>query len=123
MAAALFNAYAQPGCRAISAGTQPASRVHPEVVQAMREIGIDLIDARPQKLTEKMARDANVLVTMGCGEKCPYVPGLKIVDWQVPDPKEQPLETVRVIRDDIHERVRQLMKLDCAECCSQPEIL
>jgi len=123
MAAALFNTYAQPGCRAISAGTQPASRVHPEVVQVMREIGIDLSAVRPQKLTEELAHDAHVLVTMGCGDTCPYVPGLKIVDWQVTDPKGQPLDTVRAIRDDIHERVRQVMKLDCAECCSQPEIL
>src|SRR5204863_2586563 len=82
MAAAFFNLYAEPGCRAISAGTAPAERVHPEVAAVMQEIGIDLSDAKPQKLTDTLARDADVLVTMGCGESCPYVPGLRVMDWQ-----------------------------------------
>jgi glycerol uptake facilitator-like aquaporin/protein-tyrosine-phosphatase len=117
MAAAFFNLYAEPGCRAISAGTQPAECVHPEVAAAMREIGIDLSAAKPQKLTDELARGADVLVTMGCGEQCPYVPGLRVVDWQIPDPKGQPMERVREIRDQIHEQVKALLKQQCAECC------
>lgn len=117
MAAALFNLYGNPAeCFAISAGTQPASHVHPEVVAAMREIGIDLASARPQKLTEELARGASVLVTMGCGEACPFIPGLKTVDWALPDPKGQSLDAVRAIRDEIHEKVKQLLQSECAEC-------
>jgi glycerol uptake facilitator-like aquaporin len=100
MAAALFNLYAnRDGCVAISAGTQPAEHVHPAVVQAMQEIGVDLTSAKPQKLTEELARTASVLVTMGCGEACPYAPGLRTIDWALPDPKGQPLEAVCSIRD------------------------
>jgi glycerol uptake facilitator-like aquaporin/protein-tyrosine-phosphatase len=118
MAAALFNIYAnKDGCIGISAGTKPATQVHPEVVQAMREIGINLSEAKPQKLTDELASSASVLVTMGCGETCPYVPGLKRVDWQIPDPNGQPIERVREVRDEIHERVKELLKADCAECC------
>jgi arsenate reductase len=118
IAAALFNLYANGnGCLAISAGTEPAAEVHSEVVQVMNEIGIDLSSASPQKLTPELARSASVLVTMGCGEACPYVPGLRIVDWALPDPKGQPLETVRAIRDEIHGRVKQLIQEDCAACC------
>ena len=116
MAAAFFNLYAESGCRALSAGTMPAERVHPEVVQVMSEIGIDLSSARPQTLTIELARDADVLVTMGCGEACPFVPGLRIIDWAIPDPKGQRLEIVRQIRDEIHEQVRTLLKEDCADC-------
>jgi arsenate reductase len=90
--------------------------VHPEVVQVMREIGIDLSGAKPQKLTDKLASSASVLVTMGCGETCPYVPGLKRVDWAIPDPKGQPIEQVRAIRDEIHESVKALLRTECAEC-------
>ena len=118
MAAAFFNLYAEPGCHAISAGTQPAQRVHPEVAAVMNEIGIDLSAAKPRKLTDKLARGADVLVTMGCGEHCPYVPGLRVVDWQLPDPKGQPIERVRAIRDQIHEQVKGLLKEQCGECCS-----
>ena len=118
MAAAFFNLYAEPGCRAISAGTEPAERVHPEVAAAMREIGIDLSAARPQKLTDELARGADVLVTMGCGEQCPYVPGLRLVDWELPDPKGQPMEKVRAIRDHVHEQVKGLLREQCGECCS-----
>lgn len=117
MAAAFFNLYAESGCRALSAGTMPAERVHPEVVQVMSEIGIDLSGAKPQTLTIELARDADVLVTMGCGEACPFVPGLRIIDWAIPDPKGQRLEIVRQIRDEIHEQVRTLLKEDCADCC------
>lgn len=110
MSAAFFNAFADPAlARAIAAGTQPAAQVHPVVVDVMREVGIDLAAARPQLLTETLARDATLLVTMGCGEQCPYVPGLRIEDWALPDPKGQSLERVREIRDLIRERVRALV--------------
>jgi arsenate reductase len=117
MAAAMFNLYADSGvCRAISAGTQPAIQVHPEVVEVMREIGFDLSSARPQQLTDDLARSVSVLVTMGCGEACPFIPGLRILDWELPDPKGQSLDAIRAIRDDIQERVKALIRSDCAEC-------
>jgi glycerol uptake facilitator-like aquaporin len=121
MAAALFNLYGNPGqCQAISAGTQPASHVHPEVVAVMREIGIDLTRTKPQKPTDELARSASVLVTMGCGEACPFVPGLRTVDWALPDPKGQSRDAVREIRDDIHERVKALIRSECADCVVSP---
>jgi arsenate reductase len=101
-----------PGIRAISAGTEPAERVHPEVVEVMREIGIDLSAATPQKLTAGLAQQADLLVTMGCGDKCPYVPGLRIEDWPLEDPKGKPVERVREIRDDIRRRVERLRSTD-----------
>ena len=114
MAAALFNHYADTTkCRAISAGTQPAAHAHPEVVKAMQEIGIDLSRVQPQKLTGALAQKASLLVTMGCGEACPYIPGSRIVDCALNDPKGQSLEGVRSIRDDIHERVVQLIRTEC----------
>lgn len=117
MAAAIFNLYGSSAeCCAISAGTRPAAQVHPEVVEVMREIGIDVSSAKPQKLTDDLARSASVLVTMGCGEACPYVPGLRIVDWALPDPKGQSLDAVRAVRDEIHERVKSLLRSECAEC-------
>jgi arsenate reductase len=110
MAAAWFNHFANPAtARAISAGTAPAARVHPEVVAAMREVGIDLNDAQPTRLTEALAASVQVLVTMGCGETCPVVPGVRRLDWAIADPKGQSLEQVRVIRDDIRDRVRALL--------------
>jgi arsenate reductase len=110
MAAALFNQAANPAvARAISAGTEPAAHVHPDVVTAMRETGIDLSAARPQKLTDMLAREAQILVTMGCGDACPFVPGARAEDWPLQDPKGQPLEVVRSIRDDIRRRVLDLM--------------
>ena len=110
MAAAFFNAFADPArARAVSAGTDPAERVHPEVVAAMREVGIDLSGARPQRLTDELAASAQVLVTMGCGEACPVVPGLKRDDWPIDDPKGRPLEEVRRIRDEIGRRVEGLL--------------
>ena len=119
MAAALFNLYGnREECCAISAGTQPVSHVHPEVVEVMREIGIDLSTAKPQRLTDDLARSASVLITMGCGEACPFVPSLRTVDWVLPDPKDRSLNDVRVIRDEIHERVRALLHNECAECVS-----
>ena len=110
IAAALFNAHAEPSkARAISAGTQPGERVHPEVVTVMRELGIDLAGARPRKLTDELARGATHLITMGCGDACPVVPGLQRGDWPLDDPKGQPLERVRAIRDDIVTRVDALI--------------
>jgi len=98
-----------PNVRAISAGTEPGERVHPEVVEVMREVGIDLSQARPQKLTPELAQQADLLITMGCGDKCPYVPGLKIEDWPLEDPKGKPTPRVREIRDEIHRRVTDLL--------------
>jgi len=110
MAAAWFNALADPArARAVSAGTEPGERVHPEVVAAMREVGIDLAGMHPQRLTDEVARGAAVLVTMGCGDACPVVPGARVEDWPLQDPKGQPIEVVRTIRDDIHARVVDLL--------------
>ncbi|HUR39586.1 MAG TPA: arsenate reductase ArsC [Verrucomicrobiae bacterium] len=110
MSAAFFNALADPAkARAVSAGTQPAARVHPEVQQVMLEAGIDLSAAQPQKLTETLARDAHLLVTMGCGDACPLVPGLRRADWPLQDPKGQSLDHVRAIRDDIRGRIAALV--------------
>jgi arsenate reductase len=111
MAAAFFNSLADPQkARAISAGTQPAERVHPEVLEAMREVGIDLSAARPQKLTDQMAQPAQWLITMGCGDQCPFVPGLQRADWDLEDPKGKAIERVREIRDDIRRRVSELLQ-------------
>lgn len=110
MSAALFNLAADPAkARAISAGTNPGDRVHPEVVVAMKEEGVDLSSAKPQRLTGELAQGAALLVTMGCGDACPYVPGLEILDWPLPDPKGQPIEMVRRIRDDIRGRIAALV--------------
>lgn len=110
MAAAFFNALADPArARAISAGTQPAESVHPEVVEAMREVGIDLSGATPEALTPKLAESANVLVTMGCGEECPFVSDVRREEWEIPDPKGLPLERVREIRVEIRSRVEALL--------------
>ena len=110
MAAAFFNALVDRDlARAVSAGTQPGSRVHPEVVEVMSEMGIDLSSAQPQLLTKDLAQGAALLVTMGCGDACPYVPGLARDDWPLADPKGQPPERVRDIRDDIRGRVEKLI--------------
>jgi protein-tyrosine-phosphatase len=110
IAAAFFNQLADRSkAEAISAGTEPGPRVHPEVLAAMQEIGIDLSHAQPQRLTEDLARGAQLLMTMGCGDKCPYVPGLRRDDWPLRDPKGQPMEEVRKIRDEIRTRVQSLL--------------
>jgi arsenate reductase len=110
MAATFFNAAADPAkARAVSAGTEPGKQVHPEVVEVMREVGFDLSQARPTHLTDELARQAQLLVTMGCGEACPFVPGLRRADWDLADPKGQPLERVRSIRDDVRRRVEELV--------------
>ena len=109
MAAAWFNKLCdRKKARAISAGTQPGERVHLEVVKTMLEVGIDLTDVKPRLLTEELAREATLLVTMGCGDACPFVPGLKKLDWPLLDPKGQAAETVREIRDDIRSRIAEL---------------
>ena len=113
MAAALFNRVADPAkARAISAGTEPGTRVHPEVVSAMQEVGIDLTGATTTKLTEGLANQAHILITMGCGDQCPIVPGVKRDDWPLDDPKGQPVERVRGIRDDVERRVKALVEAE-----------
>jgi arsenate reductase (thioredoxin) len=113
MAAAWFNRLADPArARAISAGTRPGARVHPEVAAAMREVGIELADATPTLLTAELARSATMLITMGCGDECPVVPGTTREDWPLEDPRSKSIETVRAIRDDIRERVRGLIERD-----------
>ncbi len=111
MAAAFFNQLAdRTKAEAISAGTDPGIRVHPEVLTIMQEVGIDLSEAKPQKLTEELASDASLLITMGCGENCPYVPGLRRDDWPLKDPKGLPMEQVRAIRNEIKGRVVELLE-------------
>jgi arsenate reductase len=111
IAAAFFNHLADPSAaRALSAGTDPGERVHPEVVTVMQEAGIDLSASQPRKLTVALARDAALLVTMGCGDQCPHVPGLRREDWPLEDPKGKPLSRVREIRDEIRERVTVLLQ-------------
>jgi arsenate reductase len=110
MAAAWFNALANPeAARGISAGTEPASRVHPEVLQAMSEVDIDLSKATPRFLSQELAESATLLVTMGCGETCPVVPGLRRLDWPLEDPKGKELGRVRQIREEVRDRVGQLL--------------
>jgi protein-tyrosine-phosphatase len=112
MAAAFFNQFADPAkVHAVSAGTEPGLRVHPEVLSVMREAGIDLSEAKPQKLTQELAEGASLLITMGCGDKCPYVPGLRRGDWPLRDPKGLPVEEVRAIRDEVQNRVRNLIQV------------
>lgn len=111
MAAAFFNTLADPSrARALSAGTRPASSVHPEVITVMHEVGLDLSGATPHYLSIDISKDAHILITMGCGDDCPLVPGVERDDWPLDDPKEQPLEAVRQIRDEIKKRVMELVK-------------
>jgi len=110
MAAALFNALADRShATAVSAGTRPLAHVHPEVVQAMREVGIDVSGSTPRLLTAELASQATLLVTMGCGEECPFFPGARREDWPLDDPKGRPIEEVRRIRDEIRTRVLNLL--------------
>jgi arsenate reductase len=110
MAAAFFNALADPArAEAVSAGTEPGQHVHPEVVTVMREVGLDLSQARPRHLTPELTAGGRWLITMGCGEACPVVPGLRRDDWPIEDPKGQPLERVRAIRDEIRARVERFV--------------
>lgn len=115
MSQALFEQAAGGRHSAISAGTTPGERVHPEVVEVMRELGIDLADRRPRLLTHELAEQADVVVTMGCGDQCPYIPGKRYIDWDLPDPKGRPIAEVRATRDEIARRVRELSdELDAA---------
>jgi arsenate reductase (thioredoxin) len=110
MAAAWFNALADSAlARAISAGTEPGPRVHPEVLEAMAEVGIDLSGQTPRKLNDELARQAQLLITMGCGEQCPVVLGLERDDWPLEDPKGKPLARVREIRDEVRSLVTELL--------------
>jgi arsenate reductase (thioredoxin) len=109
MAAALFERIACDEFRVLSSGTQPADDVHPNVVTAMREVGIDLSEARPRRLEDDAVREADVVVTMGCGDECPFYPGKRYEDWELPDPVGKPVEEVRAIRDEIERRVRDLL--------------
>jgi arsenate reductase len=109
MSEALFAPAAGGRHEAGSAGTTPGERVHPEVVEVMRELGIDLAGRTPRKLTRELAEWADVIVTMGCGDECPYVPGTRYVDWDLPDPKGQPVDAVRATRDEIARRVTALI--------------
>ncbi|MEZ0230061.1 MAG: arsenate reductase ArsC [Planctomycetota bacterium] len=113
MAAAFFNALAdRTKARAISAGTEPGERVHPEVLAVMKEVGIDLSTAKPTKLTPELAAGARLLVTMGCGETCPVIPGARRDDWPLIDPKGKPLDLVREIRDEVKTRVERLIRAE-----------
>jgi protein-tyrosine-phosphatase len=119
MSQALFERAAQGRHTAASAGTTPAERVHPEVVTVMGELGLDLADRRPQRLTTQLAESADVVVTMGCGDECPYLPGKRYLDWNLADPQGRSLEEVRTTRDDIARRVEQLVaELDAAPASS-----
>jgi len=109
MSAALLDREAAPRHTALSAGTTPAESVHPEVVAAMRELGVDLAERRPRLLTGELAERADVVVTMGCGDQCPYIPGKRYIDWDLPDPQGRSLVEVRAIREDIGQRVRTLV--------------
>ena len=109
MSDALFARAAGGRHESRSAGTRPAEQVHPVVAEAMREIGIDISGNRPQKLTDDLAQWADVVVTMGCGDECPYIPGKRYIDWDLTDPADKPLADVRAIRDDIRRRVGDLL--------------
>jgi arsenate reductase (thioredoxin) len=117
MSAAFFNAIADSAkAKGISAGTEPGVRVHPEVVEVMKEVGIDLSDVKPQLITPKMAGDVAFLITMGCGAVCPIIPQIRREDWPLEDPKGKPIERVRQIRDDIRDRVTKFAtKMECVK--------
>jgi len=109
MSQALFEQAANGRHTALSAGTTPGERVHPEVVDVMRELGIDLADRKPQLLTPELAQQADIVITMGCGDQCPYIPGKRYIDWDLPDPKGCPIDEVRATRDEIANRVTALL--------------
>ncbi len=109
MSQALLEQAAAGRHHALSAGTTPGERVHPEVVEVMRELGIDLTDRTPQLLTRELAEQADLVITMGCGDQCPYIPGKRYIDWDLPDPKGRPIDEVRATRDEIAAHVSQLL--------------
>lgn len=106
---ALFERAAGGRHEADSAGTEPAEHIHPEVAEVMREVGVDLDGRTPRMLTQELAEWADVVVTMGCGDACPVIPGKRYIDWELPDPKGLPLDEVRALRDDIAQRVEALI--------------
>jgi arsenate reductase len=110
MSQALFERASNGTHEALSAGTHPAERVHPEVVSAMRELGIDIASRKPQLVTHELAQSADVVVTMGCGDACPVIPNKRYVEWDLPDPEGKSLDEVRAIRDDIDARVHGLLR-------------
>ena len=110
MSRAMFELVADGRHSAASSGTRPGERVHPEVLEVMNEVGIDLSGETPKKLTDEQARWADVVVTMGCGDECPYIPGRRYIDWELDDPKGRPIEEVRATRDEIRERVTALVE-------------
>lgn len=120
MAAAFFNKFADPAkAEAISAGTKPAEKIHDCVLHAMRQSGIDLTNVKPQLLTDELAAGADLLITMGCGEACPYLPGLERDDWPLPDPKGKSVNEVCEIRDEIKTRVLKLLQgVNVLSCCA-----
>ncbi|HET6870815.1 MAG TPA: arsenate reductase ArsC [Solirubrobacteraceae bacterium] len=109
MSQALFERAAGGRHAALSAGTTPGARVHPEVLEVMAELSLDLSDRKPQLLTRELAEQADVVVTMGCGDECPFIPGKRYLDWDLPDPKGRPLDEVRSTRDEISRRVDELV--------------
>ncbi len=116
ISAALFERAAGGRHRALSAGTTPADRVHPEVIEVMRELEIDLADRTPQLLTLEQAEQADLVITMGCGDACPYIPGKRYIDWDLPDPNGRPVAEVRATRDEIARRTRELLsELDAVD--------
>jgi protein-tyrosine-phosphatase len=122
MSQALFQRASGGRHQALSAGTTPAAHVHPEVVDVMRELGINLADRTPQRLTQELAAQADIVVTMGCGDECPFIPGKRYIDWDLTDPAGEPLSEVRAIRDDIDQRVQTLVdelqeRDDSGEAC------
>ena len=110
MSQALFERLAGERHEARSAGTTPGDRVHPNVVAVMKEVGSDLSNRKPRLLTDELARWADIVITMGCGDACPFYPGKRYLDWKLPDPSGQPLEVVRAIRDEIRARVEALLR-------------
>jgi protein-tyrosine-phosphatase len=109
MSQALFDRASDGKHTALSAGTTPAEHLHPEVIDVMREVDIDLADRRPQLLTRELAEQADIVITMGCGDQCPYIPGKRYIDWDLPDPKGRPLAEIRATRDEIATRVSDLL--------------
>ena len=109
MSQALFERAAASRHTAASAGRSPADRIHPEVIEVMRELGINLDARRPQPLTRELAQQADIVVTMGCGDQCPFIPGKRYLDWDLPDPAHRPVDEVRATRDEINRRVQKLL--------------
>ncbi len=109
MSQALFKRAVDGRHTAASAGTTPGDRVHPEVIEVMRELGMDLSDRQPRLLTRELAQQADIVVTMGCGDECPFIPGKRYIDWDLPDPAGRPVDEVRATRDEISQRVNQLV--------------